>query len=633
MKKTLSIILALSMMLSMVAVASATEITDYRTYQTAANEMETFNIHYSQGAVDLNVLTNCIDGLLTNDNKGSLIANAAKEWTSPDGGLTWIFTLNEGMMWVDYQGNVKAEVVAEDWLWGLEWVLNFAKNGARNITMPGEMIVGANDYYEYTKKVAEEQGEEAAKALGLEKFMEMVGISCPDKYTIVYNCTSPLSYFPTVATYNCLYPLSGAMLQEIGVDGYMAATYDTIWYSGPYTITSYLHGSEKIFTANPNYWNKANVKTFNTVTVKMVDSAEVAFQLFQTGELDYVALSQSNLSSIYNAPDNEWHDYLVEARPTKYSYQIHLVYDKKLADGSPDVNWNTAVANEAFRKSLYYGLDATDYLARTNAINPLSCQNYCYTANGVATTSDGTDYTQLVRNELGLQYDYTTYSRVNPELAAQYKAQAIEELTAKGVTFPIVIDYYIAGGNQNAKDTADVLAQIISDCLGDDYVQLNICTYVSSLSNEVRKPQLASMYINGWGADFGDPINFLGQETYGEDGAYYSTSYSMCNNNTDPDLIACYTEFTRLTNEAKAITDVLDARYAAFAKAEAYMIEKALVIPWNYDVSWQLTGINDYSKIYTAYGIQAERYVNWETQFELYTTDDYAALKDAYNAQ
>ena len=633
MKKILSMILALAMLLSMAVTATAEEITDYRTYQTAANEMETFNIHYSQGAVDLNVLTNCIDGLLTNDNYGNLIANAAKSWTSEDGGQTWTFVLNEGMQWADYQGNPKAEVVAEDWLWGLEWVLNFAKNGARNITMPGEMIVGANDYYEYTKKVAEEQGEEAAKNLGLEKFLEMVGISCPDKYTIVYKCTDKLSYFPTVATYNCLYPLSGALLQEIGVDGYMAATFDTIWYSGPYTLTSYLHGSEKIFTANPIYWNKDNVKTFNTVTVKMVDSAEVAFQLFQTGELDYVALSQSNLSTIYGSESNEWHDYLVEARPTKYSYQIHLVYDKKLADGSPDVNWNTAVANEAFRKSLYYGLDATDYLARTNAINPLSCQNYCYTANGVATTSDGTDYTQLVRNELGLQYDYTTYSRVNPELAAQYKAQAIEELTAKGVTFPIVIDYYIAGGNQNAKDTADVLAQIISDCLGDDYVQLNICTYVSSLSNEVRKPQLASMYINGWGADFGDPINFLGQETYGEDGAYYSTAYSMCNNNTDPDLIACYTEFTRLTNEAKAITDDLDARYAAFAKAEAYMIEKALVIPWNYDVSWQLTGVNDYSKIYTAYGIQAERYVNWETQFELYTTDDYAALKDAYNAQ
>ena len=633
MKKILSMILALAMLLSMAVTATAEEITDYRTYQTAANEMETFNIHYSQGAVDLNVLTNCIDGLLTNDNYGNLIANAAKSWTSEDGGQTWTFVLNEGMQWADYQGNPKAEVVAEDWLWGLEWVLNFAKNGARNITMPGEMIVGANEYYEYTKKVAEEQGEEAAKNLGLEKFLEMVGISCPDKYTIVYKCTDKLSYFPTVATYNCLYPLSGALLQEIGVDGYMAATFDTIWYSGPYTLTSYLHGSEKIFTANPIYWNKDNVKTFNTVTVKMVDSAEVAFQLFQTGELDYVALSQSNLSTIYGSESNEWHDYLVEARPTKYSYQIHLVYDKKLPDGSPDTNWNTAIANEAFRKSLYYGLDATDYLARTNAINPLSCQNYCYTANGVATTSAGVDYTQLVRDELGLTCDYTTYSRVNADLAKQYKDQAIAELTAKGVQFPVVIDYFIAGGNQNAKDTADVLAQIISDCLGDDYVKLNINTYVSSLTNEVRLPQLASWYINGWGADFGDPINFLGQETYGEDGAYYSNAYSMCNNATDPDLIAAYTEFTRLTNEAKAITDDLDARYAAFAKAEAYMIDKALVIPWSYDVSWQLTGINDYSKIYTAYGIQAERYVNWESKLELYTTEDYAAAKDAYNAK
>jgi len=41
MKKILSLILALSMLLSMVAVASAAEITDYRTYQTAANEMPT----------------------------------------------------------------------------------------------------------------------------------------------------------------------------------------------------------------------------------------------------------------------------------------------------------------------------------------------------------------------------------------------------------------------------------------------------------------------------------------------------------------------------------------------------------------------------------------------------------------
>lgn len=626
MKKMLSMILAIALILSMgiASTASAAEITDYRTYQLITSEVEHWNLLESQGAVDSNVLTNCIDGLLTHDSKGALVANAAKEWGTEDGGLTWTFKLNEGMMWVDYQGNPKAEVTSADWVTGLEWVLNFAKNAAANTSMPIEMIVGAEDYYNYTKELAE-QDEAAALALGTEKFLEMVGIETPDAYTIIYHCTSPLTYFDSVATYNCLYPLAQGLVDELGgPEGYKEVLPETLWYSGPYTITSFIHGNEKVFTANPNYWNADNVKRFNTVTVKMVESVDVAFNLFQTGEIDYVSLNQSTLNSIYNSESNEWHDYLVEARPTKYSYQFHLVYDKKNEDGTSDDNWNMAIANEAFRLSWYYGLDMTSYLARTNAINPLACENYVYTGNAVAVNSDGVDYTQMVRDEIGIQNGTGTYARLDTEKAAAYKAQAIEELTAKGVTFPVEIDYYISGSNQTAKDTADVIAQMFSDCLGDDYVKLNICTYVSSQANEVRIPQLASFYINGWGADFADPINFLGQETYGEDNAYYSTDYSMINNATDPDLIATYEEFTRMVNEAKAITDDTDARYAAFAKAEAYMLNHALVIPCMYSVSWQLTCVNDYTKNYTAYGIQAERYVNWETNDEVYTTEEYA---------
>ena len=635
MKKLLSLVLALAMVLSMAVVttASAAEITDLRSYETTSREMETFNIHSSQLANDLNVLVNCIDGLLTNDAKGALIGNAAKEWYSPDGGKTWTFVLNDGMTWVDKDGNVKADVVAEDWLTGLEWVLNFAKNASSNTSMPMEMIEGAAEYYAYTKQLTEEQGEEAAKALTIaDKFAEMVKVTAPDAKTITYECVDALTYFPSVATYNCLYPLSAKLIEEVGVDGYQGITWENLWYSGAYTITSYIHQNEKVLTANPNYWNADGVKRFNTVTIKMVEGGDVAYQLFQTGELDHVSLTQANLSTIYNSTSNEFHGNLVEARPTKYSYQIHLVYDKNNEDGTKDTNWNTAVANKNFRLAWYYGLDLTDYLARTNAINPQACQNYCYTGNAVAVNSQGVDYTQLVRDELGLQYDAEKYNRTDADKAAQYKAAAIEELTAKGVTFPVEIDYYIKGDSQVALDSAQTLKQIFSDCLGDDFVTLNILTYVSSQTNEVRKPQLASIYINGWGADFADPINFLGQETYGEDNAYYSMNYSMCNNTTDEDLIATYKEFTRLTNEAKAITDDNDARYAAFAKAEAYFLQNALAIPCNYEVAWELTCINPYSKVYSAYGIQTYRYVNWETNDQIYTTDEVAALKAAYEA-
>lgn len=624
MKKYLSFVLALVLVLTSIAfTASADEIKDLRAYETTNREMETWCYHYSQAAVDLNVLSNFYDHLLTNDANGALVPCVAKEWSSPDGGQTWIFKLNEGVTWVDYQGNYKADCTAQDWITGLEWVLNAGKNQAANTTMPIEMIKGAGDYYAYTKEL----GEEEAKKLGTEKFLEMVGLEAPDDYTLIYHCVDKLSYFPSVACYNCLAPLSAKLIEEIGVDGYFGAEYTTMWYNGPYTCSEYIYQNEKVLSKNEAYWNKDNVKLFDTVTVKMVESADVAFQWFAAGDLDYIDLNQANLSTIYNNEGNEFHDNLVEARPTKYSYQMHFCWDKRNEDGTPDTNWNTAIANENFRLALYYGLDVTDYLARTNFIHPLSCQNYCYTANAVSVTSEGKDYTQLVRDELGLQYDSEKFVRADAAKAAEYKAKAIEELTAAGVELPVKMTHYIMGSSQTAKDSADTLAQIISDCLGDDLVVLEIRTYVSKLNTEVRNPQLASIYINGWGADFADPVNFLGQETYGEDNAFYSQSYSKINNATDEKLIATYKEFTELVNAAKAITDDLDARYAAFAKAEAYMLQHALVIPWSYEVTWKVTSINEYSKIYTAYGNQGERYVNWETNSDLYTTEDYEAIK------
>lgn len=624
MKKYLSFVLALVLVLTSIAfTASADEIKDLRAYETIAREMETWCYHYSQAAVDLNVLSNFYDHLLTNDANGALVPCVAKEWSSPDGGQTWIFKLNEGVTWVDYQGNYKADCTAQDWVTGLEWVLNYGKNQAANTSMPIEMIKGAGEYYEYTKSL----GEEEAKKLGTEKFLEMVGLEAPDDYTLIYHCVDKLSYFPSVACYNCLAPLSAKLIEEIGVDGYFGADYTTMWYNGPYTCSEYIYQNEKVLSKNEAYWNKDNVKLFDTVTIKMVESADVAFQWFSAGDLDYIDLNQANLSTIYNNEGNEFHGNLVEARPTKYSYQMHFCWDKKNEDGSADTNWNTAIANENFRLALYYGLDITDYLARTNFIHPLSCQNYCYTANAVSVNSEGKDYTQMVRDELGLQYDSEKFVRRDETKAAKYKAKAIEELTAAGVELPVKMTHYIMGSNQTAKDSADTLAQIISDCLGDDLVVLEIRTYVSKLNTEVRDPQLASIYINGWGADFADPVNFLGQETYGDDNAYYSKAYSKINNATDEKLIATYKEFTDMVNTAKAITDDLDARYAAFAKAEAFWIQHALTIPWSYEVTWKVTSINEYSKIYTAYGNQSERYVNWETNSDLYTTEDYEAFK------
>ena len=82
--------------------------------------------------------------------------------------------------------------------------------------------------------------------------------------------------------------------------------------------------------------------------------------------------------------------------PSKYSYQAHFNFHKKLDDGSEDDNWNNAIANTAFRQSIYYGMDLTNYWARTNFIHPEKCENVAYTMKGLLYFSDGTDYVEHV---------------------------------------------------------------------------------------------------------------------------------------------------------------------------------------------------------------------------------------------
>ncbi len=606
------------------------EIKDWVTYLTSANEMETFNILYSQNNKELQVLCNCIDGLLTQDNHGNLQPCAAESYETPDNGVTWVFHLRKGMKWVDYQGNEKADVVANDWLVALEWIMNFHKNEAKNISMPSEMIKGAAEYYAYTKDLPADQG----LALGLDKFKEMVGIEAKDDYTLVYTCPSPMPYFPTLATYNCLFPAAPALIESLGVDGFKNCAYDTMWYTGPYTITTFVQGNEKVLTKNPKWWNTED-KRFDTVTYKMVEGGDVAFTMYQAGQLSHVDLTESALDTIYRSGGtHEFYKNLVEARPTKYSYQMHLVYDKNLEDGvTKDDNWNKAVANENFRLAWYYGLDATNYLARNNAINPLKCANFCYTMSNLVSFSSGQEYTARVLELLGITPSLDSYARLDAAKAKEYKEKAMTELKAAGVTFPVQVDYYIQGSNQTALDTANVLKDMFSECLGDDFVTLKINTYVSSVAKEVRTPRKASIFINGWGADYGDPQNYLGQETYGDDNAYYSNSYSMINDATDPALIATYKEFTELVNKANAIVDNMDARYEAYAQAEKFMLEHALCIPWYKNITWQLTHVNDYTKVYALYGCQSNRFVNWETSVDAYTTEDYEAFAAAYEAE
>ena len=618
----------------------ATPLKEFISFESGNRELESWNMLYTQKAEDANVVTNLWDGLLSFDCYGKVVPAIASSWEHNEDATVWTFHLRDDVDWVDCNGEVKAHLTSKDFLVGFEWVMNAIKNEANNTSMPNDTIVGAYEYYELTK----EAGDAAADMTYEDMLAAGVGIEAPDDYTLVFTCPSACPYFDTVAAYNSFYPVAPALIEELGVEGFRSCDNTTMWYNGPYVVEEYIQGNTKSYIPNPNYYDAANVSRFERFTVTMISDGSISLQLYQSRELDEVDLGESNITTIQSDPSNEYNQQLCEKRAKKFSYCFIFNYDKKNTDGTPDENWNKAIANKAFRQCFSKGMVLNKFFARYNPINPLKCENDFFTMKGLCYTSDGTDYTNLVAKEMGLDgeaYDGKTMKRLraNNGDITELKKQAMEELSAIGVTFPVHCSYYILAGSTSALDSATVLKQCFTDSFGDDFIVLDIETFVSSTMKEVVAPKLQSFVHMGWGADFGDPINFLTQIIVHDDNAYYSCNMTniagIVNNGPasyQKDLVAAYEKFTDLVNEGRAIVDDTDARYAAFAKAEAYFLDENLIFPTVYDITWCLTHVNEYSKINAMYGPCNYKAVNWETSEEAYTTEQYDEFAAAFDA-
>ena len=618
----------------------ATPLKEFISFESGNRELESWNMLYSQRAEDANVVTNLWDGLLSFDRYGKVVPAIASSWEHNEDATVWTFHLRDDVDWVDCNGEVKAHLTSKDFLVGFEWVMNAIKNEANNTSMPNDTIVGAYEYYELTK----EAGDAAADMTYEDMLAAGVGIEAPDDYTLVFTCPSACPYFDTVAAYNSFYPVAPALIEELGVDGFRSCDNTTMWYNGPYVVEEYIQGNTKSYIPNPNYYDAANVSRFERFTVTMISDGSISLQLYQNRELDEVDLGESSITTIQSDPSNEYNQQLCEKRAKKFSYCFIFNYDKRNTDGTPDENWNKAIANKAFRQCFSKGMVLNKFFARYNPINPLKCENDFFTMKGLCYTSDGTDYTNLVAKEMGLDgeaYDGKTMKRLraNNGDITELKKQAMEELSAIGVTFPVHCSYYVLAGSTSALDHATVLKQCFTDSFGDDFIVLDVNTFVSSTMKEVVAPKLQSFVHMGWGADFGDPINFLTQIIVHDDNAYYSCNMTniagIVNNGPasyQTELVAAYEKFTDLVNEGRAIVDDTDARYAAFAKAEAYFLDENLIFPTVYDITWCLTHVNEYSKINAMYGPCNYKAVNWETSEEAYTTEQYDEFAAAFDA-
>ena len=597
---------------------------DFVDWQLQANENTTFLLLYSEERANSKVLCNCYSPLIEYDKYGVYQPAMATEWSHNEDASEWTFKIRQGIQWVNQAGEPMAECTAWDWATGLEWILNYHKNQSKNTAMHFEVTKGAAEYYEYTKNLDAEAGK--ATTAKDAKFLEMVGIEIPDDYTVIYKLSKSVPYFESLCTGACIYPLSQAQVDAMGVDGVFGQQPNNMWYNGPYVISEYVQNNSKIFTPNPEYWDK-DCQLFDSVEVKMVQDNLTDDEMFMNGEVDRCDLSESRLRLIYDNENDPNRGNLVQPRGVVGHSQILINYYKNNLDGTPDVNWNTAIANENFRQAIYWGWNTRDIWSYYNYIDPDSMRTENFTTEAIGKFSDGTDYVDRVEELIGVD---RSVNRWESGKAEEYIKKAKEELSAQGVTFPVELAYYIKAGDQGAQDFATIFKNSIEN-IAEDFITVDIRTYITSLTKEVYSNKYQSCGLASWAADYGDPENFLNCLIAGDDAAYFGNRIMNVNSAEIPEIREVLDTFSDMTRAANTIGD-LDERYEAQAQAEAYLYKHAVIIPMRLNATaWSLTKVNGFSTPFAAFGIQMDVYKNWETSTETYSAEDYARFEQEYN--
>lgn len=601
MKKQLCAVLACSLLLSgckssgrQIRASFDTDI--YKDYMTETNRIDSLNYLVTDKEKNMSLLGNLVDGLVETDRYGNLKPALAQDVGVADETYTvWDFSIRGEVPWVNFQGeDTGYDVTADDFLCGIEYVLN-NENASMYQNQVASLISNGSEYLN-----------------GSVSFDE-VGVEAINEYTLRFTLKEACPYFNTYLLNGGFYPVNRALLNETQAD--FATSAQTMWYNGAYYLTGY--DEEKItFEKNESYWEVGQV-SFDEGSIVLVENEEEALDFFKSGKLSYSFIDEEYAEKKKSSLD--MHMYMSAISPETYAYVYNFTSDNE--------NFQKAVKNDAFRQALFSGLNVSDaFLTEENDVENdqvektvsnqlnVSAQSTII-PNGFATKNDGSDYVSL-----GSLAKFSGKSNYDEEKSAELQKQAIQELTAEGVVFPIEIRVPIS--IKQPQDTLEFTR--MTSNFDSTFVKFTPINYSDEEDNQeistltdILSSNRYEMICVSIGAENGDPSTYLGKLT------------------SQGKLNATYSHFTDevydgLYASANTFSDY-DQRLMSFAECEAYLLNKAYVIPFSHgQLSYKVSSINDYSMPSGTYGLARFKLKGVKASEKALTINERAELKAAY---
>ncbi len=411
-----------------------------------------------------NTLLTIEEPLLIIDENNEVQPGQAESYTVSEDGLTWTFTLRDGLKWSD-----GSDLTAADFEY------SFKRIASPDTAAPyAETVVGMIDGYQDAIGNPDADGN-----MTTDPDWDALNVhASEDGKTLTIQLSYPCSYFDKLAAFVATAPVQQATVEANG-DAWCTEP-DTFLCNGPYMITEWTPSERIVLSKNPYYvggWDSSKIVS-DTITLLLLEDSSASYAAYNSGEAQLVKdVPTDEIPSLTRAEDGG-DFYLDEVMGTYYI----TLNDQE--EPFTDVR---------VRKALSLAIDR-DYVANT-------------IMQGIYTPATALVGPGIVDNE---GYFMDNANGGEPYIGDDYEANLEEakQLMAEagypdGEGFPTI--------TYSANDAGYHIpvAEYLQQAWGELGITMNIDKVEWSSFIPMRRAGDYDISRNGWSMDYNDPSNML----------------------------------------------------------------------------------------------------------------------------
>ncbi len=465
-----------------------------------------------------NTIITVFETLLIINENNEAVPGQAESWTTSEDGLTWTFTMRDGLKWSD-----GTDLTAKDFEY------SFKRMADPDTAAPyAETCLGMIDGFEEAAGFPDADGNPT-----VEPNLDALNVKASDDgKTLTIVLAYPCSYFDKIVAFAAMSPVQKATVEANG-DAWCTSP-DTYVCNGPFMITEWTPSERIVLTKNPNYvggWDSSKIVS-ESITLLLLEDSSASFAAYNSGEAQLIKdVPTDEIPSLTKAEDGG--DFYVDTILGTYYVSLNLKRD--------------AFKDAKVRRALSLAIDR-DYVANT-------------IMQGTYSTADSIVGPGIV-DENGYFHDNGNA----PYISADYEANLAEaKKLLADAGYPNGEGYPTLEYSTNDAGYHVPLAEYLQQAWSDLGITLTISKMEWSSFTAARRAGEYDVARNGWVMDYNDPSNMLDL---------------FCSGNGNNDGKYSNPEFDAAI-EASRVADVSE-HFAQLHKAEDILMEDTGCLPIAY---------------------------------------------------